>query len=142
MSEADRINFETIVRNYYLAISREDKTHVLSLVSADLCHVFNFAPEERGIAQFEKFLDIKFEHYKESFEHLRIYSDPNGSRGAVEFQLNGFYQRSYPGLPAAKGQRYSIPVGAFIELEGGFISKIVTLFNFEDWLKQILAQQG
>jgi steroid delta-isomerase-like uncharacterized protein len=42
-----------------------------------------------------------------------------------------------PGFPAAHGQRYRLPAGAFFELKNGLIQRVTTYYNLQDWLAQV-----
>ena len=49
----------------------------------------------------------------------------------------GRYLKADPGLPAAHGQIYRLPAGAFLEVDGGLITRVTMYYNLQDWLKQV-----
>ena len=42
-----------------------------------------------------------------------------------------------PGMPAAHGQAYVLPAGAFFGIENGLITRVTTYYNLQDWLAQV-----
>lgn len=56
-----------------------------------------------------------------------------------EFTVLGVYLETDDGLPQAEGQRYSLPAGAFFEIQGGHIARISNTYNMNDWIKQVGA---
>ena len=53
--------------------------------------------------------------------------------------MDGTYLATDEGLPEAKGQTYSLPAGAFFEVEGGRIARVTNYYNMKDWLRQVGA---
>ena len=49
-----------------------------------------------------------------------ILTEPTGTRAAAEFTVLGVYRVRAEGAPPARGQRYSLPVGAFFEVRAEF----------------------
>jgi steroid delta-isomerase-like uncharacterized protein len=61
----------------------------------------------------------------------------DGSRAAAEYLVSGTYQATDAGLPEARGQKYSLPGGAFFTIRDGKIARVTNYYNLQDWLKQI-----
>ena len=58
----------------------------------------------------------------------------DGVRAAAEFIT---YLVRDEGLPAARGQRYILPAGAFLAIRDGHIAQVTTCYNLQDWLAQV-----
>ena len=66
----------------------------------------------------------------------------DGTRAAAEYVVHGEYLVADEGLPAARGQRYVLPGGAFFEIEfgeagAGRITRVTNYYNLQDWLRQV-----
>ncbi len=66
-----------------------------------------------------------------------VFSDPEGTRAAAEYTVNGSYLETDAGLPEARGQSYRLPAGSFFDLRDGRISRITTYYNLADWTAQV-----
>jgi steroid delta-isomerase-like uncharacterized protein len=53
--------------------------------------------------------------------------------------LKGTYLKTDEGLPPARGQQYTLRVGAFFELKDGRILRVSNHYNLQHWLRQISA---
>lgn len=56
--------------------------------------------------------------------------------------VHGEYLVAYEGLPAAHGQRYVPPGGAFFDIAAGDdgeprIARVSNYYNLDDWLRQV-----
>ena len=51
----------------------------------------------------------------------------------------GTYLATDDGLPAATGQTYRLPAGAFFTLRDGRIGRVTMYYNLTDWLRQVGA---
>ena len=78
-------------------------------------------------------------HYRETLKDIVILSSPDGERAAAEFVVHGEYLATDDGLPAAKGQRYVLPAGAFFEVRNGKIARVSNYYNLDDWIRQVTA---
>ncbi len=63
--------------------------------------------------------------------------DDTGHRAAAEFIVHGRYLVADPGQPAAHGQSYVLPVGAFLEVANGKIMRVTTYYNLKNWIAQV-----
>jgi steroid delta-isomerase-like uncharacterized protein len=75
--------------------------------------------------------------YRETLHDIVAFASDDGRRGAAEFTVQGTYLHTDPGLPEARGQRYTLPAGAFFDLRDGRIARITTFYNLADWVRQV-----
>jgi steroid delta-isomerase-like uncharacterized protein len=68
---------------------------------------------------------------------LVLFADPSGTRAAAEFTVLGTYRSTDEGLPAATGQTYELPAGAFFTIQEGRIARVTMYYNLTDWLRQV-----
>ena len=59
------------------------------------------------------------------------------SQAIIEFDLDGTYLATDAPHPPARGQTYSLRVGAFFELRDGLIARVSNHYNVADWLAQV-----
>jgi hypothetical protein len=48
--------------------------------------------------------------------------------------VHGTYLATDEGLPAAAGQTYILPAGAFFDIRGGRIARVSNYYNLADWI--------
>ena len=77
--------------------------------------------------------------YQENLTDIVIMVDASGSRAAAEFTVNGKYLKTDSGLPEAKGQKYVLPAGAFLEVDAakGVITRVSTYYNLPKWIEMV-----
>ena len=68
-----------------------------------------------------------------------VMSNGDGSRAAAEFVVNGEYIATDEGLPEARGQRYVLPGGTFLEVKASRITRITTYYNLRTWIALVSA---
>ena len=129
-----------LVEAYYRAFNAGDSAGMLALLSDDVVHDINQGAREVGRERFAAFLQHMAECYQEQLLDLAIMSDASGTRFAAEFSVVGKYLRADDGLPAARGQAYRLPAGAFLEVAGGRITRVTMYYNLQDWLAQVGAR--
>ena len=130
---------ERLVRAYYAAFDDGDREAMLALLAEDVIHDVNQGPREVGKPAFRAFL-AKMDHsYREAIRELVVMVDGTGTRAAAEFRVEGEYLATDAGLPEARGQRYSLPAGAFFAVAQGRITRVTTYYNLQDWLRQVGA---
>ena len=61
-------------------------------------------------------------------------------RAAAARQLLARHPELLAGLPAARGQTYTLPAGTFFELRHGRIARVTTCYNLADWSRQVGAE--
>lgn len=126
-----------VLERYYAAFNAGDWEGMLSLLTDDVRHDINEGPTQHGKDAFRQFLARMDAHYREQARDLVVMVSPDGQRAAAEFVIEGEYLRTDEGLPAAQGQRYTLPVGAFFELRGGRIARVTNDYNLADWTRQV-----
>jgi steroid delta-isomerase-like uncharacterized protein len=128
-----------IITRYFDAFNAGDSDTMLSLVSDDVQHFVNQGEVRQGRAAFAEFCSHMGVSYREELRDMVIFTSEDGSRAAAEFTVHGEYLQTDPGLPEARGQRYTLPAGSFFALEGGKITRITTYYNLQDWIRQVSA---
>lgn len=127
-----------IVTAYYAAFNTGDTGAMLALVADDVRHDVNQGEPRHGKALFAEFNAHMTRCYREQLRDMVIFAE--GNRAAAEFTVNGAYLATDDGLPAASGQTYALPAGAFLSVnDAGLIERITTYYNLADWLKQVGA---
>jgi steroid delta-isomerase-like uncharacterized protein len=126
-----------LVEAYYRAFNAGDPEGMLALVSDDVVHDINQGDRELGKTAFRAFLARMNQAYREQLAELVVMADATGTRFAAEFLVHGEYLQADPGFPAAHGQRYTLPAGAFLAVRGGAICRVSTYYNLAEWLRQV-----
>lgn len=75
--------------------------------------------------------------YDERLADIVVMVDETGRRAAAEFTVHGRYLVADPGLPEARGQAYVLPVGAFLDVTDGKITRVTTYYNLKNWIAQV-----
>jgi len=128
-----------VIRAYYDAFNRQDVEGFLALLAEDVAHDVNQGERRTGKAAFREFLNHMNRCYREKLTDIVILENEDGTRGAAEFVVNGIYLATDEGLPAAKGQTYVLPAGAFFEIRDGKVARITNTYNLNDWIAQVSA---
>ncbi|PTA67406.1 ketosteroid isomerase-related protein [Deinococcus arcticus] len=128
---------EALIRRYYAAFNAADWPGMLTLLAPDVRHDINEGDTQRGVEAFAAFLDRMNAHYREQVQDLVVMTTPDGTRAAAEFIIQGTYLRTDTGLPEARGQTYTLPVGAFFEVQSGQITRVTNHYNLADWTRQV-----
>ncbi|MDO9709822.1 ketosteroid isomerase-related protein [Paracraurococcus lichenis] len=128
---------ERLIRAYYEAFNAGDREAMLALLAEDVAHDVNQGPREVGKEAFRAFLGKMDHAYRERLRDVVVMVDATGTRAAAEFVVEGEYLATDPGLPEARGQRYSLPAGAFLEVAEGRIRRVTTYYNLQDWIRQV-----
>jgi steroid delta-isomerase-like uncharacterized protein len=126
-----------LVLAYYAAFNRGDWEAMLALLCEDVEHDLNQGPRERGREAFRAFLQRMDRAYTEQLGNVVVTATPDGTHAAAEYVVNGRYVADEPGLPAARGQRYSLPGGAFFSVRDGRIARVTNYYNLQDWIRQV-----
>jgi steroid delta-isomerase-like uncharacterized protein len=130
---------EALVRAYYAAFNAGDRAAMCALLAEDVAHDVNQGGRRTGLAAFRAFMAQMDAAYEERLEEVVVMADASGRRAAAEFTVVGRYLRTEPGLPAASGQAYRLPAGAFLDVAGGRITRVTTYYNLQDWIAQVSA---
>ena len=125
-----------LVSHYYDLFNRADWDGMCALLADDVAHDLNQSGREVGRDAFRAFLGRMERSYREQLRDVVVMSGPGG-RVAAEYVVDGEYLATDEGLPPARGQRYSLPGGAFFEIAGGRIRRVTNYYNLKDWLGQV-----
>lgn len=126
-----------LVRRYYDAFNAKDWDSMLACVSEDIRHDVNEGDRRGGKAAFREFLAQMNRSYDEQLADIVVMIDETGRRAAAEFTVHGRYLVADPGLPEARGQAYVLPVGAFLDVTEGKITRVTTYYNLKNWIAQV-----
>lgn len=130
---------QQLLEQYYAAFNAGNWDRFLGLLTDDVIHDINQGGRERGREAFARFMERMNRCYTEEIADLAIMSSADGSRAAVEFTVIGTYKRTDEGLPAARGQSYRLPGGAFFDIRDGKVARVSNYYNLQDWLQQVSA---
>ncbi len=126
-----------LLDHYYAAFNAGDWAAMLDCLADDVAHDINQGARQTGKAAFAAFLAHMERCYRERLSDIVIMANDDGSRAAAEFVVHGAYIATDDGLPAAAGQTYVLPAGAFIAVEGGRIARLTMTYNLADWTAQV-----
>ncbi len=128
---------EKLIKHYYRAFNDKKFNEMMACLSDDVIHDTNQGERSVGRDVFVSFMKDMDAYYDERLDNFSILASENGERASAEFICNGIYKKSSTGLPAARGQKYVLPVGCFFEVKNGKISRVTNYYNLQDWLKQV-----
>jgi len=133
------VSAETValIQRYYDAFNAGDWPGMLSLLSDEVAHDISQGGREIGREAFARFLAHMERCYRERVRDLAAMATADGARAAAEFMLDGEYLATDGAFPPARGQRYTLRVGAFFEVRGGRITRVSNHYNLKDWLRQV-----
>jgi steroid delta-isomerase-like uncharacterized protein len=126
-----------LIERYYAAFNAGDWDAMLDCLSEDVAHDINQGKRESGKPAFRRFLAHMERCYREQLRDFVVMASDDGRRGAAEFVVHGEYLATDEGLPAANGQRYVLPAGAFFEVACDRISRVSNYYNLPDWTRQV-----
>ncbi len=129
------MNTHLLIENYYAAFNAQNITAMLECLSEDVVHDISQGGSEVGKAAFAAFLEHMNACYKETVLDLVVMV--NGARAAAEFMLEGVYLKTDGDFPEARGQKYTLRVGAFFEVQNDKITRVSNHYNLNVWLEQI-----
>ncbi len=135
----DRTDTLTLLARYYAAFNAGDWQGMLDCLADDVVHDINQSGSQHGKAAFAAFLAHMERCYSERLEQIVLMASEDGSNAAAEFIVHGQYLATDEGLPAASGQRYVLPAGAFFAVAEGRITRITVYYNLADWTAQVAA---
>ena len=126
-----------IIQTYFDAFNAGDVDGMLACLTEDVAHHVNEGDTREGKAAFAAFCAHMNRCYDETLTDMVTFINPEGTRAAAEFIVNGTYLQTDEGLPPANGQTYRIPAGSFFDLRDGLISRVTTRYNLRDWTAQV-----
>lgn len=136
MSRASTLD---LLSRYYAAFNSGDRETFFSLLDDDVVHELNQGEAETGAEAFRTFMTRMDRCYRERLEDLTLFANEDGTRAAAEFIVYGTYLSTDEGLPAATGQTYVLPAGAFFTIRDGRIARVTMYYNLAAWLRQVGA---
>jgi steroid delta-isomerase-like uncharacterized protein len=114
---------------------------MVGLLSEDVAHDISQGGRETGRDAFTRFMAHMDRCYRERIADLVVLTEPSGTRAAAEFTVHGAYLATDPGVPAgtpaARGQTYVLPAGAFFAIRDGRIARVSNHYNLGDWVRQV-----
>lgn len=126
-----------LILTYYAAFNRGDWHGMLVLLADDVVHDLNQGARETGRDAFAAFLARMNASYREQLRDIVVLASPDGARAAAEYVVHGEYHSTDEGLPAASGQKYVLPGGAFFDLRDDRIARVTNYYNLQDWIHQV-----
>lgn len=126
-----------LILSYYQAFNAKRYEDMLALLSDDVIHDSNQGRRSYGKAAFRAFLDEMDLHYDEQLSDIVVMASHDERHAAAEFTCRGTYKETAAGLPPARGQSYTLPVGCFFEIQNGKIARVTNYYNLQDWLRQV-----
>jgi len=126
-----------IVKQYYSSFNQKDWQGMLALLHEEIRHEPNQGEARIGIEKFTEFLGMMDESYEETLTEMVFFSEPEHTRVAVEFTVNGIYKKGEEGFPEAHGQYYTLPAAAFLEVKEHKISRVTTYYNLPLWIELV-----
>ncbi len=126
-----------LLTSYYQSFNEKNWDKFFSLLDDNVIHDVNHGAKENSKAVFKKFMDRMNRCYDENISKIVIFTESTGKKAAVEYVVTGTYLETDEGLPAARKQKYSLPGGAFFDIENGKIKRITNYYNLQNWLEQI-----
>lgn len=128
-----------LVQHYYHCFNDKDWAGMLALLSPDVRHEVNQGDVRVGLDRYRAFLAHMDECYEERLDDFVFFTEPSGRRVACEFTVHGTYKKTDGDLVPAHGQQYVLPVGAFLEVAEGKITRVTTYYNLPLWIKLVSA---
>ena len=132
---ADRTS--ALILRFYAAYNRGDVDAMLDCVNDDVVHDVNQGQRETGKAALRAYLQRILRCYSEEVRDIVVLCIDDGTRAAAEFVQHGVYQETEPGLPPARGQRYTLPGGGFFSVHMGKIARVAHHYNLHERASQL-----
>lgn len=126
-----------IVKNYFKAFNEGRTKDMLALLHPEIEHDINQGKKEVGLEAFVKFMAHMDNCYKEELKNLTYFVSENPNRVAAEFDVHGTYLKTDGSLPVARGQKYVVPAGSFLEIQDGKIKRVTTYYNLPQWIEMV-----
>lgn len=127
----------SLLDRYYSAFNAGDWEGMLTCLADDVAHDINQGERQVGKDRYRSFLAHMERCYRERLDDIVLMASEDGSRAAAEFIVHGEYVGTDEGLPAATGQAYVLPAGAFIGIAEGKIARLTMYYNLADWTDQV-----
>lgn len=122
-----------LIGRFLDASNAGDVEAMLALVGEDVAYDPFDGERAIGREALRWQLGLAARHFDERLSDIAVMTAPGGVRAAAEFTVRGTYRESAEGLPAARGQRYTLAGGMFFEVDEGRISRISAVRNRAQW---------
>jgi steroid delta-isomerase-like uncharacterized protein len=133
----NRATVTALLKRCFEAFNANDHAVLLTCLSDDVALDINQGAREFGKERFRWFMALRARHFKDQVSDIVIMTDESGGRAAVEFTLRGRYLVTAEPLPRASGQGYSLPVGLFLEIDDGLITRVSAHFSMAELTAQL-----
>lgn len=126
-----------IVKKYFLAFNEGRTKDMLALLHPEVQHDRNQGPTVVGLEAFTQFMNHMDACYKEELKNMNYFVAESGNKVSVEFDVHGTYLKTDGSLPPARGQKYVVPAGSFLEIKDGKIKRVTTYYNLPQWIEAV-----
>ena len=126
------------LKRLFAALNASDRDAIAALMAGEV--VFDTFEGVRHIGRDKVrwALAERANAYRETYRDLVIMTEDSGRRAAAEFTLRGFYQSQASGMPEASGQAFSVPGGAFFDMENdGRVLRVSFMLNAAELVRQL-----
>ncbi len=128
---------ETLKR-LFAALNAGDRDATLACLGGEVVFDAFGGGREIGREGVRRVLAERAHAFRESYRDLVLMTETSGRRAAAEFTLRGLYQAQADGLPAASNQPFSVPGGAFFDIEDdGRIARASFMINLAELTRQL-----
>lgn len=135
----NRVEALALLTRYYAAFNAGDWEGMLDCLDDAVMHDINQGTRQHGKPAFRAFLAHMERCYRERLDGIVLMASDDGLSGAAEFTVHGEYLATDEGLPAANGQTYVLPAGAFFGFANGKIERVTVYYNLADWTAQVVG---
>jgi steroid delta-isomerase-like uncharacterized protein len=126
------------LRRLFAALNAGDRDGALSCFSGEAVFDTFEGVREIGRERVRWYLAERGRAFGESYRDLVLMTEESGRRAAAEFTLRGVYRAQAEGMPEASGQSFSVPGGAFFDIEDdGRIVRASFVFNALELARQL-----
>lgn len=126
-----------IAKKYFNAFNEGRTKDMLALLHPEVQHDRNQSKTVVGLEAFIKFMAHMDACYKEELKNMTYFVAESGNKVAVEFDVHGTYLKTDGDLPPARGQKYVVPAGTFLETKDGKIKRVTTYYNLPQWIEAV-----
>ncbi len=130
---------QTIASRFIEALNERDFQAISSVLDEDVALDTMLGQRTIGAEPLRMAIMSYFRHFDEQFSDIVVMHDAFGQRVAVDATARGYYRQSFPGLPQASGQSYSIPSVFVFEIDGGLVTRLTHYRNIRVF-EQALAR--
>ncbi|MBY0452338.1 MAG: nuclear transport factor 2 family protein [Bdellovibrionaceae bacterium] len=126
-----------IVKAYFAAFNAGETQKMTALLHPEVQHEINQGHVEVGVEAFKKFMSHMDECYKEELKDMTVFSSVDSAKFSAEYDVHGTYLKTDGSLPVARGQKYVIRAGSFLEVRDEKIARVTTYYNLPKWIEMV-----